>query len=180
VRQLALNEGERRYRATLDSMLREVKLMKAIRRLLIVCVVLVPGSSVMAQSGSRNDGARQCSNQTLSGSYGAQIAGTLYIPNGPNQPIKVELRTISMGHYDGAGNVTFRDHVVVDGNPPPEEWREASGTYSVNPDCTGTFSVVTAPGFPPIVVYFVVVKHGTEIHGVTNASAITYSAFKVN
>jgi hypothetical protein len=154
--------------------------MKAIGRLLIVCVVLVPGSSAMAQSGSHNDGARQCSNQTLSGSYGAQIEGTLYIPNGPNPPIKVELRTISMGHYDGAGNVTFRDHVVVDGNPPPEEWREASGAYSVNPDCTGTFNVVTAPGFPPIVVYFVVVKHGTEIHGVTNGSAITYSAFKVN
>jgi hypothetical protein len=50
----------------------------------------------------------------------------------------------------------------------------------VNPDCTGRFSVDTAPGFPPIVVYFVVVKHGAEIRGVTNGSAITYSAFKVN
>jgi hypothetical protein len=154
--------------------------MTAIGRLLIVCVVLVLGSSVMAQSASRNDGSRRCSNQTLSGSYGAQIEGTLYIPNGPNPPIKVELRTISMGHYDGAGNVTFSDHVVVDGNPPVEEWREASGTYFVNPDCTGRFSVVTAPGLAPLVVYIVVVKHGTEIHGVTNGSAITYSAYKVN
>jgi hypothetical protein len=134
----------------------------------------------MAQSAGRNDGGRRCSNQSLSGSYGAKIQGTLYIPNAPNPPIKVDLRTISMGHYDGAGNVTFSDHVVVDGNPPPEEWREASGTYSVNPDCTGSFSVVTAPGFPPIVVYFVVVKHQTEIHGVTNGSAITYSAYKVD
>jgi hypothetical protein len=152
----------------------------SVSRILVIFVVLVLGPAVMAQSASRSDSGRRCSNQTLSGSYGAQIQGTLYIPNNPNPPIKVDLRTISMGHYDGAGNVTFRDHVVVDGNPPPEEWRDASGTYFVNPDCTETFSVVTAPGFPPLVVYFVVVKHGTEIYGVTNGSAITYSAYKVN
>jgi hypothetical protein len=152
-------------------------------RILVACVALVLAVPVMAQSASRNDGGRRCSNHTLFGNYGAQIEGTEYIPNGPNPPIKVDLRTVSMGHYDGAepvGNVTFRDHVVVDGNPPPEEWREASGTYIVNPDCTGSFSVDTAPGFPPIVVYFVVVKQGTEIHGVTNGSAITYTAFKVH
>ena len=152
----------------------------SISRILVVCVVLVLGGPVMAQSPSRSNDGRRCSNQSLSGSYGAQIQGTLYIPNDPNPPIKVDLRTISMGHYDGAGNVTFRDHVVVNGNPPPEEWREASGTYLVNPDCTGTFSVVTAPDFPPLVVHFVVVKHGTEIFGVTNGSAITYSAYKVD
>jgi hypothetical protein len=155
--------------------------MKAsIGRIVVVCVVLVLGSSLMAQSANGDDGGRRCSNQTLSGDYGAQIEGTLYIPSDPNPPIKVDLRTISMGHYDGAGNLSFFDHVVVNGNPPPEEWRGASGTYFVNPNCTGTFNVVTAPGLPPIVVYFVVVKHGTEIHGVTNGSAITYSAYKVN
>jgi hypothetical protein len=152
----------------------------SISRILVICVVLVLGAPVIAQSANSKDASKRCSNQSLSGSYGAQIQGTLYIPNDPNPPIKVDLRTISMGHYDGAGNLAFSDHVVVNGNPPAEEWREASGTYSVNPDCTGSFSVVTAPGFPPIVVYFVVVKHGTEIHGVTNGSAITYSAYKVN
>jgi hypothetical protein len=152
-------------------------------RILVVCVVLVLGLPVMAQSASRNDGGSRCSNQTISGNYGAQIEGTEYIPNDPNPPMKVDLRTVSMGHFNGAGNVTFRDHVIFNGNPPPEEgdqWREATGTYEVNPDCTGSFSVDTAPGFPPIVVYFVVVKRGTEIHGVTNGGAITYSAYKVN
>jgi len=151
-----------------------------IGRILVACVVLVLGSAVLAQSSRQDNGGSRCSSHTLFGDYGAQIEGTEYIPNDPNPPIKVDLRTISMGHYDGVENVTFRDHVVVDGNPPPQEWREASGTYVVNPDCTGRFSVDTAPGFPPIVVYFVVVKHGAEIRGVTNGSAITYSAFKVN
>jgi hypothetical protein len=146
--------------------------------ILVVCVVLVFGSSVMAQSASPESGGKRCSEQTLSGNYGAQIEGTLYIPNGPNPPLKVDLRTISMEHYDGEGNVTFFDHVVVDGNPAQE--KEASGTYMVNPNCTGTFRVDTAPGLPPLEVYFVVVKRGTEIHGVTNGSAITYSAYKVD
>jgi hypothetical protein len=149
-------------------------------RILVVCVVVVLGLPVMAQSASRNDGGRRCSNQTLFGNYGAQIEGTEYIPNDPNPPIKVDLRTISMDHYDGTEKLTSRSHVVVDGNPPAEQWREAGGTYLVNPDCTGSFSLVPAPGFPPIVVYFVVVKHGTEIHGVTNGSAITYRAYRVD
>ncbi len=152
-------------------------------RILAVCVVLVLGLPVMAQSASRNDAGSRCSNQTLSGNYGAQIEGTEYIPNDSNPPMKVDLRTVSMGYFNGAGNVSFRDHIIFNGTPPPEEgdqWREASGTYEVNPDCTGKFTVDTVPGFPPIVVYFVVVKRGTEIHGVTNGSAITYSAYKVN
>jgi hypothetical protein len=152
----------------------------SISRTLVVYIVLALGASVTAQSANSNDASRRCSNRSLSGSYGAQIEGKLYIPDDPNPPIKVDLRTISMGHYDGEGNVTFRDHVVVGGNAPSEDWREASGTYWVNPDCTGRFSIDSAPGFPPIVVYFVVVKHGTEIHGVTNGSAMTYSAYKVN
>ena len=149
-------------------------------RILVVLVVLSFGTSVLAQSDKEKNSSRQCSNHTLTGDYGALIEGTLYVPNYPNPPIKVDLRTISMGHYDGEGTVSFLDHVVVDGNPPVQEWREANGTYSVNPDCTGSFSVVTEPGFPPLVVYFVVVKRGREIRGVTNGSAITYSALKVN
>jgi hypothetical protein len=73
----------------------------SISRILVVCLVFVLAGPAMAQSPSRNNDGRRCSNQSLSGSYGAQIQGTLYIPNDPNPPIKVDLRTISMGHYDG-------------------------------------------------------------------------------
>jgi hypothetical protein len=149
-------------------------------KILVFGVVLATGMSALAQSGVRGDGRSQCSNRTLFGDYGAQIEGSLYIPNDPNPPIKVDLRTISLGSYDGSGNITFSDHVVVDGNPPQQDWRPGSGSYSVNSDCTGTFNVFTGPNNPPIVVYFVIVKHGTEIHGVTNGSAITYTAYKVN
>jgi hypothetical protein len=88
-----------------------------IGRILVACVILVLGSSVLAQSSRQDNGGSRCSSHTLFGDYGAQIEGTEYIPNDPNPPIKVDLRTISMGHHDGVENVTFRDHVVVDGNP---------------------------------------------------------------
>jgi len=149
------------------------RILMVVTPAMIVCAVLGLGASAVAQSRSRGSGGARCSNRTLSGDYGAQIEGTIL---GPNLP----LRTISMGHYDGSGNMTSVDHVVLNGMPPQEEWRQGSGTYSVNPDCTGTFSVFTGPDNPPIVVHFVLVKHGTEIHGVVNGAAITFIAFRVD
>ena len=84
--------------------------------MMIVCVVLALGASAVAQSRSRGSGTGRCSNRSLSGDYGMQIEGTIL---GPNLP----LRTISMGHYDGSGNLTSVDHVVLNGMPPQEEWR---------------------------------------------------------
>ena len=136
------------------------------------CVLLAFGSSLMAQSTNRTADSRRCSNRTLSGDYGVQIEGTIL---GPNLP----LRTVSMAHFDGAGTVKSVDHVVVNGMLPLEEWRSADWTYSVNPDCTGTAAVATGPGNPPIVVHFVVVKRGTEFHGVVDESTIILNAFKV-
>ena len=114
----------------------------------------------------------RCSNRTLSGDYGIQIEGTILGPN-------LELRTISMAHFDGTGGVTSVDHVVLNGMPPAEEWRPANWTYTVNPDCTGAAAVFTGPGNPPIDIHFVVVKHGTEIHGVVEGTTITLNAYRV-
>ena len=153
--------------------------MKPLVPRLLLIFVLVLGSSALGQSVGRQDGGMKCSLRTLSGDYGALIVGTEYLPNPPDQPIKVDLRTVSMGHYDGMGNYTGRDHVVFAGNPPEDEWRDSGGTYLVNSDCTGRLSIIPAPGFPPIIVHFVIVNNGKEVQGVTNGSAITYSAHRV-
>ena len=47
-------------------------------------------------------------------------------------------------------------------------------------DCTGVVTFNTPPGAPPLVVYFVVAKHGTEILGVVDGAAITLTAHKVD
>lgn len=148
--------------------MRRISLWKAVT----FCALLVCSSFGAAEENERRD-TRGCSNRTLYGDYGTQIEGTVLGPN-------VSLRTVTMGHYDGAGNVTSVDHVVVNGMIPEQEWRPSAATYAVNPDCTGKETVVTAPGFPPIVVYFVVVKNGREIHGVVDGSAITFVAHRVD
>ena len=83
-----------------------------------------------------------------------------------------------MQHYDGKGNITQVDHVVVGGFPPAQEWQPGTGTYSVNPDCTGT-AVLHTPENPDVNLHFVVVKRGTEIHQVVDGDAVTATGIKV-
>ena len=154
---------------------------RLVSRILAAVIVLVSlfafEMPVFAQlddtTTSPRAGNRRCSNRTLSGDYGAIIEGTIL---GPNLP----LRTISMAHYDGNGNITSQDHVVLNRMPPAEEWRATSGTYIVNVNCTGTATFETAPGAPPITLHFVVVNRAREIRAITDGSAITLTARRVD
>jgi hypothetical protein len=125
-------------------------------------------------SGAADPGDKRCSNRTLSGDYGFTIVGDLILgPNGPNIP----LRTLSMQHFDGRGNMTGVDHLVLNGVPPTEEWREISGTYSVNSDCTGSGEIIFGPG-SSLHLHFVVVDKGREIDQVVDGNAVTSVGIK--
>jgi hypothetical protein len=139
----------------------------------IVCVILALGASAVAQPGPGKRGRETCSNRTLFGDYGGLIEGTILGPN-------LALRTLIMAHFDGEGNLTEVDHVVINGVPPAaeEEWRPATGTYTVNPDCTG--SAVINTGNPPIPLHFVLVNHGKDLRGVVDGSAITITVSRVD
>jgi hypothetical protein len=145
----------------------------AFARFATVCFILASGTLALAQSDS-SDGFRAhkaCSNRTLSGDYGTKLEGTILGPNFP-------LRTLILAHFDGQGDITGVDHVVLNGMPPAEDWRPSNGTYSVNPDCTGSAAIII-PGNPPINFHFVVVKHGEEILEVVDGNAISGVAYKV-
>lgn len=133
-----------------------------------VSLLLVP--CAMARP---DDASRRCSNKTLSGDYGMLIEGIILGPN-------VLLRTVAMAHFDAAGNLAEVSHVVLNGVPPAEEWKADTATYIVNSDCTGVVTFNTPPGAPPLVVHFVVAKHGSEILGVVDGAAITLTAHKVD
>jgi len=136
-----------------------------------VCVILALGASAVAQPGPGKRGRENCSNRTLFGDYGGLIEGTILGPN-------LALRTLIMAHFDGEGNLTDVDHVVLNGVPPAEEWRPGSGTYTINPDCTG--SAVFNTWNAPIPVHFVIVNHGKELRGVVDGSAITVTISRVD
>jgi hypothetical protein len=139
---------------------------------MIVCFVLA-GASALAQSDTAHSGDRRCSNRTLFGDYGSQIEGTVL---GPNLPF----RGLAMGHFDGKGNITQVDHIVFNGIPPAEEWTPGTGTYTVNPDCTGSAVINSPSAQGPVNLHFVVVNHGKQINQVVDANAATAVAYRVD
>jgi hypothetical protein len=136
-------------------------------RVLSLCLALPSVSSAVAQSdpAELSVGHKVCSNRTIFGNYGFQIEGTILGPN-------LSLRTLALQHFDGVGSLTTVDHVVVDGNPPAEEWRPGTGTYSVNANCTGSASIDVGPGNPPLNFHFLVVDNGRRILLVVDGGAI--------
>ena len=144
-------------------------------------VVMICG--FLGSSASATVQPTRCSNRTLAGDYGFTIEGTVFaIPGIPLPPgVTIPVRGVVLQHYDGKGNLTQVDHVVDNGMPPAEEWTAGSGTYSVNPDCTGS-AVINIPGNPiaPLNIHFVITKHGREILQVVDANAVMAVGHKVD
>lgn len=105
----------------------------------------------------------KCSLRTLKGCYGTLYSGTI---NG-GSPIAI----VAKINYDGAGHLTQIDTVSINGNLFAQG-REATGTYTVNPDCTGS-QVVTFPDGFVFPQDFVIVKHGTELLGIPTNGGFT-------
>lgn len=113
-----------------------------------------------------------CSNETLEAVYGISISGTRpappppsgtpnYVPGTIEQVIGVGTRT-----FDGHGNFSqvTNEKGSLSGILFPN--RALQGTYSVNPDCSGTLTL-NIPGLPFSIVYdMVVVSHGREFQSI--------------
>ncbi len=153
-------------------------------RMTIVCALLAMGSSLWAQNdnSARPEDEGACSNRTLRGDYGFAVEGVILAIPGVTLPpgTALPLRGVALTHFDGKGNLTQVDHILVNGMPPSEEWTAGSGTYSLNSNCTGT-AVINVPGNPlsPLNLHLVVIRQGKEIHTVVEANAVTSVGIKV-
>lgn len=88
-----------------------------------------------------------CSDATLKGDYAFTVSGQVFLPNG----VIVQRLGIGMAHFDGGGQFTQEDLVLSSPNapaPPGVSPKNAAGfninetgTYTVNADCTGTFTI---------------------------------------
>jgi len=76
--------------------------------------------------------------------------------------------------FDGNGNLTQVDAVATNGNLAPG-WRPGTGTYSVNPDCTGTQTIMV-PGLPDLHLQFIVAQSGNTIHQIVIDPGIATTA----
>jgi hypothetical protein len=116
---------------------------------------------------------RKYTNRTLRGDYGFTAEGVLI--GIPGLPAQAPFRSVGLAHFDGKGNLTWLEHTVVNGTLLEADWPAASGTYSVNANCTGT-AMVNTPNSPvPLKLAFVVVKEGKEVRTVLDTNAIQLS-----
>lgn len=130
-----------------------------IAAMLLTAALAVPGAAQnLAASSSLTAQRIDCSNMTLKGTWANSIHGQLFLPDGSTLLIDGIVKTT----YDGEGNFTQVDAVADNGNITPG-WRPGSGTYTVNPDCTGT-STVVVPGMPDLHLQFIVSPSGNTSH----------------
>jgi hypothetical protein len=81
-----------------------------------------------------------CSVTNLKGSYSLAVNGFFYDVNG-NQGV---YSSVGLVVADGAGGVTGTDTVNIDGTPT--RGRQFTGTYTINPDCSGTVNLKDSKG----------------------------------
>jgi hypothetical protein len=151
---------------------------KSISLVLTATALLFTGPIGLLPFAQAQSDDPQCSNRTLRGAYGFSVEG-MFLPSGNQQG--AVLRAVALTTFDGKGGVTQVDHYVVNGTPqtpPGVAWPASTGTYSVNPDCTGKMTL-NVPNLPPFISYFIVVKNGREIRTVLNANAVSSVGVKV-
>jgi hypothetical protein len=119
----------------------------------------------VAAQGDRE--RRLCGTHTLHGDYG--LTGTGVRGLGPTT--SESFATISMVTYDGRGGFSAIgvSHGQVTG---VREGLPVTGTYYVNPDCTGG-QTTNIPGVPPLEDRFVIVDNGHEVRTVVVAPLTT-------
>jgi hypothetical protein len=93
---------------------------------------------------------RGCSNATLRGTYSDQDTGTI-VGVGPFAGVNVD-------SFDGKGNMTISGISSLNGSVSPGV---ETGTYQVNPDCTGTYTV--SGGGLTLDAFFVIDHAGNEL-----------------
>jgi hypothetical protein len=132
----------------------------------VACLTLVAASP--AQAGA-------CSNASLKGKYGQTISGELL----PGPGVVLPQNGVAMTTFDGKGNFTQEDFVVINGSPTSSGFADETGTYAINSDCTGT-ATINYPDGSWIDLELVVVNEGREFRTVVSALTMGGNAVPVN
>src|ERR1035438_1255271 len=130
------------------------------KKLIVNVVALVLLTLGALGSGYAQSESPACNNKLIAGNYGFTVQGNKLGGQGPTGPQV----GVAMTEFDGKGGLTQIDTVTISGVVVADfTHTPATGTYTVNSDCTGTFTINFTDGRPPVVANFVVVDSGSEI-----------------
>jgi hypothetical protein len=127
--------------------------------------------------------AKECSNETLNGTYGFRVSGMILggTEASPTSTVAMFRDGVALTTFDGQGGLTQEDFVLGNGvlTPGPTDKETGfhdmeSGTYTVHADCTGTFTInmPVPPGDASgavIVTQFVLTNKGNTIHTIVSS-----------
>ncbi len=130
----------------------------------VACLAFTLGASAL---GSAQSNSPACNNKLITGNYGFNVQGTKLGGAGyTGQQVGV-----AMTQFDGVGALSQIDTITIAGEVVSDfTHTPATGTYTVNSDCTGTFTINFTDGRPPITANFVVVDGGAEIDTVVTSA----------
>jgi hypothetical protein len=105
-----------------------------------------------------NAADKGCSYASLTGTFAYTVTGFIVAAPAPIGPYgEAGVQT-----FDGKGGTTATGMLSANGNIAPQA---TTGTYTVNTDCTGTFTLQVAPGIS-VHYFFALADSGDEIHAV--------------
>jgi hypothetical protein len=117
------------------------------------------------------DKVNGCSKATLQGGFGYSSTGTLlesYVP----PPYAGPFAEVGKQTFDRRGNTEATATVSSNGNITPVTM---VGTYTVNPDCTGSMTLHVSPFDSTVHADFVIDKDGTELRAIVTDSGVVES-----
>ena len=103
-----------------------------------------------------------CSNATLRGTFVHTASGFEIAPPAIAGPIA----GVGTDTFDGNGGITGSATLSINGNIVPLTY---TGTYKVNPDCTGTYKI------PGTTLFLVIGDNGNEIHAICIDTGVVLS-----
>jgi hypothetical protein len=114
--------------------------MKHVRvAVIVVMLAVLVGAVPFAVGHAAQSGAGECNLAMIQGVYASRLSGARVQPDGS----VVEVANISRYDRDGQGNYSA---VTVENAGGTVAHLTTTGTYTVNPDCTGTQEGVGATG----------------------------------
>ena len=133
---------------------------------LLLAVSVFYAQSAVAQEESAK--VKECSKATLQGGYGYTSIGTLldtYVP----PPYAGPFGEVGRQTFDGKGHTDATATTSSNGNIAKVT---IEGTYTVNPDCTGSMTLNVSPFDSTVHADFVIDDNGAELRAIGSDSGV--------
>ena len=146
---------------------------KILRNLLLGALLFSLVSALVTEVQASGPFATNYSNASLTGVYGYSLFGYVLGPSSPrNNTTNQSIDVVGVMWFDGNGTVMFHDTYDEAGTVAQRGTADNPivGTYTVNPDGTGTISAL---GFQPVWTFAIVdggqeLQFGTALDQATN------------